>query len=30
MVRATMQGLRQLEPPEKVAAARGKTLAELR
>jgi small subunit ribosomal protein S5 len=30
MVRATMQGLRQLERPEHVAAARGKTLAELR
>jgi len=30
MVRATMAGLRQLERPELVAAARGKTLAELR
>jgi len=30
MVRATMQGLQQLERPEQVAAARGKTLAELR
>jgi len=30
MVRATMAGLRQLEQPEQVAAARGKTLAELR
>jgi small subunit ribosomal protein S5 len=30
MVRATMQGLRQLERPEQLAAARGKTLAELR
>jgi small subunit ribosomal protein S5 len=30
MVRATMQGLGQLERPEQVAAARGKTLAELR
>jgi small subunit ribosomal protein S5 len=30
MVRATMQGLGQLARPEQVAAARGKTLAELR
>src|SRR5512139_2595706 len=30
MVRATMAGLRMLERPEQVAAARGKTLAELR
>ena len=30
MVRATMAGLRELERPEQVAAARGKTLAELR
>jgi small subunit ribosomal protein S5 len=30
MVRATMAGLRQLERPEQLAAARGKTLAELR
>jgi small subunit ribosomal protein S5 len=30
MVRATMQGLQQLERPEQVAAARGKSLAELR
>jgi small subunit ribosomal protein S5 len=30
MVRATMAGLQQLELPENVAAARGKTLAELR
>jgi small subunit ribosomal protein S5 len=30
MVRATMQGLQQLERPEQVAAARGKNLAELR
>jgi len=30
MVRATMQGLQQLERPEVVAEARGKTLAELR
>jgi small subunit ribosomal protein S5 len=30
MVRATMEGLRQMELPERVAAARGKTLAELR
>ena len=30
MVRATMAGLRLLEQPEQLAAARGKTLAELR
>ncbi|HWP64536.1 MAG TPA: 30S ribosomal protein S5 [Candidatus Limnocylindria bacterium] len=30
MVRATMAGLRQLEQPEQLAAARGKTLEELR
>ena len=30
MVRATMAGLRELEKPEQLAAARGKTLAELR
>jgi ribosomal protein S5 len=30
MVRATMEALRMLKPPEAVAALRGKSLAELR
>jgi len=30
MVRATMAALRQLQPPDQVAALRGKTVAELR